>query len=87
MREEGYFGIRDDGTEYQIKDDKEVLEFFHNIWSSNDTSMVARQALSHTSFWSGRDLTKVEGLEEKVAGYLADMEHKDIRSIAADLIK
>lgn len=82
-----YIGKRADGTEYQIKDDAEVLEFFEKVWESKDAKQIANQVLSHVDFWSGKDLTKVEGLEDKVASYLDKLQNSDVHTIIKDIIK
>lgn len=79
-------GVRKDGTQYQIRDDADVLTFFAEIWTCNDADKIAGAALSNTSFWSGKDLTQIPGLKDAVAGYLKRMDTEDIRSIMTELI-
>ncbi|MDF2950930.1 MAG: mannitol-phosphate/altronate dehydrogenase [Anaerocolumna sp.] len=86
MTDGQYIGKRSDGTEYQIKDDAEVLEFFAEIWAKNDTNTIAKAVLSNTSFWSGMDLTSISGLYEKVADYLDKLETKDVHSVLKELV-
>lgn len=85
MLDGNYVGKRADGTEYQIKDDKAVLDFFAEIWKSNDTQMVAEKVLANTAFWDGKDLTEVAGLCDTVAAYLDQMAQKPMREIVAQL--
>ncbi|WP_167956965.1 tagaturonate reductase [Anaerosporobacter faecicola] len=80
-----YMGCRADGTEYQVKDDAEVLSFFEKVWEDNTSAQIAKAVLSNTAFWSGKDLTEVAGLEETVAAYLEEMNSKDMREIVASL--
>lgn len=84
--EDGYVGTRLDGTQYNVKDDAEVLQFFAKIWSEKDGSGIAKAVLSNKAFWSGKDLTTVAGLEETVAGYLNAMETSHIRDLIKELI-
>lgn len=86
MTDGQYIGKRSDGTEYLIKDDAEVLEFFADIWAKNDTNAIAKAVLSNTSFWSGKDLTSISGLYEKVADYLDKLETKDVHSVLKELV-
>jgi tagaturonate reductase len=86
MTDGQYIGKRSDGTEYQIKDDAEVIEFFAEIWAKNDTNTIAKAVLSNTSFWSGMDLTSISGLYEKVADYLDKLETKDVHSVLKELV-
>lgn len=80
-----YMGERADGTQYQVKDDAEILEFFERIWASSNVGEITKAVLSNTDFWSGKDLTEVVGLETAVATYLEDMSNKDMREIVASL--
>ena len=63
------------GEEYLIKDSPEVLAFFDKLYSDSyncnncKAKAIAHAVLSNTDWW-GQDLTLLEGLEEKVAGYL-----------------
>lgn len=83
--DEKYIGKRADGTQYQVKDDADILEFFENIWANSNMAAIAKAVLSNTSFWSGKDLTEVAGLEVSVAAYLEDMNNKEMREIVASL--
>lgn len=86
MKDGVYTGTRKDGTEYQIRDDAEVLNFFAETWAMKDADQVAMTVLSNTALWSGKDLTQVQGLTDAVAGYLKEMETKDIKDIMKTLI-
>lgn len=83
MKAEGkalvYIGTRQDGTEYQIKDDTAVINFFEKAWKTPD--QVVEMVLSCKDFWSGKDLTEVEGLSDLVGYYLHEMENKDVREV------
>lgn len=79
-------GVRKDGTQYQIRDDADVLTFFAEIWTCNDADKIAESVLSNTSFWSGKDLAQIPGLKDAVAEYLKRMDTEDIRSIMTELI-
>lgn len=80
-----YMGKRADGTQYQVIDDADILEFFENIWATSNVTEVVKAVLSNTAFWSGKDLTKVAGLETAVATYLEDINNKDMRELVASL--
>ena len=81
-----YTGTRKDGTQYPLRDDESVIRFFADAWSENDAEGTAAAVLSNKDFWSGKDLTEVPGLKDAVAGYLREMEEKDIKEIMAGLI-
>lgn len=81
-----YTGTRKDGTEYALRDDESVIRFFADAWAGNDAEGTAAAVLSNKDFWSGKDLTEVPGLKDAVAGYLREMEEKDIKEIMAGLI-
>lgn len=82
-----YTGTRKDGTQYPLRDDESVIRFFADAWSENDAEGTAEAVLSNKDFWSGKDLTEVPGLKDAVAGYLKEMEEKDIKEIMAELIR
>ena len=82
-----YTGTRKDGTQYPLRDDESVIRFFADAWSGNDAEGTAEAVLSNKDFWSGKDLTEVPGLKDAVAGYLKEMEEKDIKEIMAELIR
>lgn len=82
-----YIGKRGDGAEYEIKDDKEVMTFFEKVWETNDVNYIVNEVLSNTAFWSGKDLTEVEGLEERVAYYLDKLQNNDVDSVVREIIK
>lgn len=82
-----YTGTRKDGTQYPLRDDESVIRFFADAWAENDAEKTAESVLSNKDFWSGKDLTEVPGLKDAVAGYLKEMEEKDIKEIMAGLIK
>ncbi len=86
MEDGKYIGKRADGTEYEIKDDKEVMSFFEKVWESNDVKQIVNQVLSNDAFWSGKDLTTVEGLEDKVAYYLDKLQSNDVHSVVKEII-
>ena len=82
-----YTGTRKDGTQYPLRDDESVIRFFADAWSENDAKGTAAAVLSNKDFWSGKDLTEVPGLKDAVAGYLKEMEEKEIKEIMAELIR
>ena len=82
-----YTGTRKDGTQYPLRDDESVIRFFADAWSENDAKGTAEAVLSNKDFWSGKDLTEVPGLKDAVAGYLKEMEEKEIKEIMAELIR
>lgn len=65
-------GTRADGTRYEIRDDLAVMDFFAKAWAGG-ADAAAGAALGNAGFWGGRDLTRVPGLEQAVAGYLRAM--------------
>ena len=81
-----YTGTRKDGTQYPLRDDEAVIRFFADAWAENDAEKTAESVLSNKDFWSGKDLTEVSGLKDAVAGYLKEMDKKEIKKIMAELI-
>ena len=80
-----YEGTRADGTTYAIRDDADIIEFFANTWTKGDVKEVAHDVLSNTKLWSGKDLTKIEGLESEIVKHLKAMESQNIKDIVASL--
>ncbi len=76
IRNNALIGHRND-KEYNIMDDKNVLEFFcqHSSDSSED---FTKAFLSRTDFF-GQDLTKINGLPEAVTAYLDDIKNNGMR--------
>lgn len=77
----GYEGVREDDSTYPVKDNDEVLAFFEEAWKNEDLAAVANAILSNTSFWNGKDLTSVTGLEQAVASYLQDISSMPIKEV------
>jgi len=71
-----YIGIRNRSV-YTIKDDEEVLQFFmsQEPLCVENAAALSRAVLGNLSLW-GRDLNDVEGMTEKITGYLTSiLEH------------
>lgn len=81
-----YIGKRANGDEHEIKDDAEVLAFFADVWATQDEKGVTEAVLSNTALWNGADLTRIAGLTDAVAGYLAEMAQKPVRDVVAALV-
>lgn len=63
------------GTEeYPIKDDRYVLEFFE-AHKDDSAAELAHAVCTNESFW-GEDLSRLDGFETAVAGYLEDIRTK-----------
>lgn len=48
-----------------LNDTPEILAFFKKVWSTANAEHVVKEVLSNQDFW-GQDLTRIEGLQEKV---------------------
>ncbi|WP_343328580.1 tagaturonate reductase [Polaribacter staleyi] len=80
-----YKGDRN-GKAIALKDDAKVLDFFKNVWSTNNISEVAEKTLSNTDFW-GTDLTKIEGLKTAVIIYLEEIQNKGMKTALNEFVK
>ncbi|KAB0578413.1 tagaturonate reductase [Fusobacterium naviforme] len=60
---------RDRGNEYRVQDDAWVLDFYF-ARKDESTECLVHDVLSNTDMWE-RDLTQIQGLEERVAANLA----------------
>ena len=72
------------GEEYNITDDKAVLDFFRDN-SGKTPAEFTHAYLSNTKFFGGEDLTKVLDLEEVITGYIADIRERGMRAVVNDL--
>ena len=72
------------GEEYNITDDKAVLDFFRDN-SGKTPAEFAHAYLSNTKFFGGEDLTKVLDLEEVITGYITDIRERGMRAVVNDL--
>ncbi len=66
-----YLGTKDDGSHYEIHDTQEVTSFFADLLAKAASNDFAAGALANKDFWSGKDLTEVDGLLESVQKHLA----------------
>ena len=74
------------GEEYFIRDDQAVLDFFLEN-SAKEPKAFAESYLSHTKFFGGEDLTKIDGLVDAIAGYITDIRAKGMRAVVEELVK
>ena len=72
------------GEEYNITDDKAVLDFFRDN-SGKTPAEFTHAYLSNTKFFGGEDLTKVLDLEEVITGYITDIRERGMRAVVNDL--
>lgn len=84
LREDCLIGHRE-GEEYEIHDDKDVLAFFKEN-STKETGEFAKAFLSNEKFF-GTDLSQINGLVEKVAGYLEEMKKDGMRTALKNNLK
>lgn len=75
-----------DGEEYNIRDDRFVLDFFKEN-SAKEPVEFAKAYLSNTRFFGGKDLSEVEGLVDAIAAYIADIRTRGMRAVVEDLVK
>ena len=73
------------GEEYNICDDKSVLDFFRDN-SAKSPAEFTHAYLSNTKFFGGEDLTKVAGLEDAITAYIADIRERGMRAVVTDLV-
>jgi len=82
MKNGKYYGARN-GEKYEIRDDAEVLRFFADAWKSGS---VTQKVLSNAVLW-GKDLTTVDGLLDKVEGYLQNIEELGMKNAVKALME
>lgn len=74
LTEDGLTAARPAGDEYTVKDDKPILQFFYDH-KDDDAASLTHAVCSNADFW-GEDLSKIQGFEETVAGYLKAIKEK-----------
>ena len=74
LTENGLAAVRPAGNEYVIQDDKAVLQFFYENRES-DTASLVHAICANVDFW-GEDLSRIEGFEKEVLGYLKGIDEK-----------
>ncbi|MFI3205916.1 MAG: tagaturonate reductase [Clostridia bacterium] len=67
LDENGFFGTRN-GSDYPIKDDKEICEFYFENKDLSAEELVAK-VCANKDFW-GMDLSELKGFESQVCEYL-----------------
>jgi tagaturonate reductase len=72
------------GSEYQIKDDKEVLEFFAEN-SDQEVNTFVHDFLSNKTFWN-QDLTELPGLAKQVTDYLIGIRTLGVREVIKSIM-
>ncbi len=70
LTEDALIGLRGE-EEYQIKDDRFVLEFYE-AHKNDSAAELAHAVCTNESFW-GEDLSKLDGFEAAVAKYLEEI--------------
>ena len=80
-----------DGSEYEINDSPEVLDFFFRLWSSYkdedspDYKFIMQKVLGKTEYWD-RDLNEVEGLADAAASFLKRMISEGVPAVMRDIV-
>jgi organic radical activating enzyme len=84
LREDGLHARRADGTEYTVRDDRGVLEFF-----AKNSDLPAEEFVSlaacQTEFW-GENLNEYQGFSEAVATYLKAIRN-NVQGAVAELLR
>lgn len=80
-----FYKGEDNGKTIAVNDDQEVLEFIQTKWEGYDgtvdsLSAIATAILSNEDFW-GQDLTKTEGLAEKITENINDILSKGMQAV------
>jgi tagaturonate reductase len=80
-----YKGDRN-GTPIALKDDQDILDFFAEVWSTNNFVEVVDEVLSNKKFW-GIDLTEIDGLQEEVTIHLESILNEGMKTALENFIK
>lgn len=83
----GYYGIREDGEMYEIKDSPDVVDFFDAVWHLDTLDQTVHAVLSNTDFWAGMNLTMLPGLEVQLADMLSKILEQGVRQTMKELLE
>ncbi|MDR2510343.1 MAG: tagaturonate reductase [Spirochaetaceae bacterium] len=88
-REGRRFGTRDDGVEYPIADDENVLANFERLWGKNgkagDEDTLTGEILGCEALW-GRDLRSVNGIQAAVSASLAAIAARGVTGALKEIL-
>ena len=84
LEDQAMIGVRGD-NEYEIKDDRFVLEFF-DAHKEEEADVLAKHVLENQEFW-GEDLTQIPGLLDMVAADLAKVRTQGAYEVMKDCLK
>jgi tagaturonate reductase len=82
--EDALIAKRPAGNEYRIQDDAWALDFYWNHKDA-DVRTLTHDVLSNTQMWD-RDLTLIEGLEDKIAADLANIRTSGAKAAYASIL-
>ncbi len=84
LTEDSLNAVRPAGDEYSVKDDKPILQFFYDH-RDDDAEALTHAVCTNENFWD-EDLTKIEGFEAAVAGYLKAIKEKGAYEVMKDCL-
>jgi tagaturonate reductase len=61
------------GERLPVNDSEDIVQFFKDVWKSNNSKTVTEKVLSHVAFW-GTDLTQLPGLSSAIEHGLQQLE-------------
>ncbi|HEX6892943.1 MAG TPA: tagaturonate reductase [Chryseolinea sp.] len=61
------------GEQLPVNDSPEVIAFFNEVWKGDNMEQIANAVLANEKFW-GEDITKIEGLAQRVGQSLDEIE-------------
>lgn len=76
-KDNNFFGKDLNNSEYEIKDDINILKFFENVWKEENTNIIVEKILENKDIW-GINLLEINGLFEEILYYLNSIEEKGI---------
>lgn len=63
-----------------LRDSEENIEYFNNLWATNDVDHVVKEVLSNETLWA-QDLTAFEGVLDYVSSCVKAIEENDMMSL------
>jgi tagaturonate reductase len=69
-----------------VQDDQKIIELLQSLWNTGSVEQITKGVLAADFIWS-EDLNEIQGLTNKVAYYLAEIQNKSMLEVVKNLLK
>jgi tagaturonate reductase len=81
-----YKGGKRGTDEIVIQDDRKTVDLLQSLWNTGSAEQIAEGVLAADFIW-GENLNEIQGLTEKVANYLTDIQKKGMLEVVTDMLR